>query len=173
MRCDMSDTVIEKIKCSCQSLTGYGKEVHKRSGGKCAYCDFVGDSFDKWRQLSVEHIIPTSYVGGNWLKFIKDKFNPIGKEDLSNLCKKIHEINIVTACNFCNSMTSRYKPEKGEKKEIQNLLNKIKFCNNTNEFIHLIRDLAGLIEKEKRIEVQGKMKYIIENEYKNGTILKQ
>ena len=60
-------------------------EIISRDKHTCVYCSFKGDSFEKWLQLSIDHLIPKSQ-GGN------DDFE-----------------NLVTACNHCNSVTNRYK----------------------------------------------------------------
>jgi len=93
---------------SCQSLLGYGKAVHEGSGCICAYCDLgkAGQDFDMWRQLSVDHVVPTNCIGANdWTI----KFPKMSKPAIKKLHAEINKINLVTACNFCNSMTSRMK----------------------------------------------------------------
>jgi hypothetical protein len=69
-----------------------------------------GVTFDMWRQLSVDHVIPTSSLGhGGWGQ-VRERFPNLPKSRLAELHRQIDEINLVTACNFCNSMTSRMKP---------------------------------------------------------------
>ena len=63
----------------------YGHPVFARDGFRCVYCGFDGNGFAQWRQLSVDHLRPK---------------NAGGTDDPDNL---------VTACNFCNSSTSRMK----------------------------------------------------------------
>lgn len=44
----------------CQSLFGYAKNVHERSGCICQLCDCGSGeeiSFELWRQMTVEHLI--------------------------------------------------------------------------------------------------------------------
>ena len=60
-------------------------EIICRDEHKCVYCGFKGDSFEKWLQLSIDHLIPKSQGGS---------------DDSENL---------VTACNHCNSVTSSYQ----------------------------------------------------------------
>jgi hypothetical protein len=70
---------------SSTALGDYGHPVFQRDGFTCIYCGFDGNGFNQWRQLSVDHLRPKS-VGGT---------------DAAD--------NLVTACNFCNSATSRMK----------------------------------------------------------------
>ncbi len=65
------------------SLRGYGHSVHLGCNFMCAYCGYDGRPFPNWLQLTVDHIVPTSSGGTN---------------DASNK---------VTACQTCNSITSR------------------------------------------------------------------
>ena len=67
------------------ALGDYGHQVFQRDGFTCVYCGFDGNGFAQWRQLSVDHLRPASDGG----------------TDASD--------NLVTACNFCNSSTSRMK----------------------------------------------------------------
>jgi 5-methylcytosine-specific restriction endonuclease McrA len=65
------------------SLRGYGHAVHLQSNFICAYCGYDGRSFSNWLQLTVDHVIPTSSGGDDTVE------------------------NKVTACQACNSITSR------------------------------------------------------------------
>jgi hypothetical protein len=96
---------------SCQSLLGYGKAAHDLSQGVCVYCGFGrgGLTFDLWRQLTVDHVIPTISVGAGGWKRIRACFPNLTGTPLKEVYRKINEINLVTACSFCNSMTSRMK----------------------------------------------------------------
>lgn len=89
---------------NCQSLFGYGKAAHERSGGICEYCGLGASEldFDIWRQFSVDHVIPARLLHN-----IRDKFPRFDKKTAQVLEERINRINLVTACNFCNSMTSR------------------------------------------------------------------
>lgn len=97
---------------NCQSLFGYAQEVHRRSGGICQLCGAGAGgnvSFDLWRQLSVEHLIGKSQ-GGHYEqieKVVAKKFPALTKEEVKDLAWEIELENMVTACSFCNSMTSR------------------------------------------------------------------
>jgi hypothetical protein len=97
---------------NCQSLFGYAQEVHQRSGGVCQLCNAgAGDDIrcDLWRQFTVEHLIGESQGGG--YREIKNavaaKFPAFTKEQVAEFAEKIEIENMVTACSFCNSMTSR------------------------------------------------------------------
>lgn len=65
------------------SLRGYGHPVHVRYHFTCVYCGYDGRSFPNWLQLTVDHIVPISSGGTD------------------------DENNKVTACQACNSITSR------------------------------------------------------------------
>ena len=67
------------------ALGDYGHPVFQRDGFTCVYCGFDGNRFTQWRQLTVHHLRPMT-AGGT--------------SDMENL---------VTACHFCNSATSRMK----------------------------------------------------------------
>ena len=96
---------------SCQSLFGYSAEVHIRCKGKCQLCGCGGEplDFDMWRQMTVEHLIGKSQ--GGYLKQIKDvlsnKYPNYTADEIVILSKKLDALNTVTACQFCNSTTSR------------------------------------------------------------------
>jgi Uma2 family endonuclease len=61
----------------------YGHQVFGRDGFVCVYCGFDGNGFNNWRQLSVNHLRPAGSGGTD------------------------SRDNLVTACYFCNSATSR------------------------------------------------------------------
>jgi hypothetical protein len=97
---------------NCQSLFGYAQDVHKRSGGICQLCGAgTGEpsSFDSWRQLTVEHLVGASQ--GGYLNEIRvainKRFQGLSNEQREELALRIDRANIVTACSFCNSTTSR------------------------------------------------------------------
>ena len=75
------------------SLRGYGYPIMKRDGFICQYCDYDGRGFNHWLQLTIDHILPAHQGGGD------DK------------------ANLVAACQYCNSATSRMKFKKGMKLE--------------------------------------------------------
>ncbi|EKZ9180883.1 hypothetical protein RFA54_004412 [Vibrio vulnificus] len=95
---------------NCQSLFGYSAEVHARCKGVCQLCGCDSSlDFDLWRQMTVEHLIGRSQ--GGYLKQIKaeleTKFPSLTLTESDSLAKKIDARNTVTACQFCNSTTSR------------------------------------------------------------------
>lgn len=103
---------------NCQSLFGYAKKVHQRSGGICQLCGCgmgIQSGFDLWRQMTVEHLIGESQGGD--LKRIKEaiakRFPKLSYEEHEKLANLVHDANTVTACRFCNSTTSRYRHTKG------------------------------------------------------------
>ena len=67
------------------SLRGYGHTIHIKYNFACQYCGYDGRAFPNWLQLTVDHVIPRS----------------CGGTDDDN--------NKVTACQACNSITSRMK----------------------------------------------------------------
>lgn len=95
-----------------QSLFGYGRAAHKRSGGICQLCGCGAGpevDFDLWRQFTIEHLIGESQGGyPPRIKAAVDaRFVHLSNSQRRDLTKRIHEANIVTACQFCNSTTSR------------------------------------------------------------------
>lgn len=96
-----------------ESLFGYGRAAHVRSGGICQLCG-CGKSrdidFDLWRQFTIEHLIGQGDGGypDRIRAAVSSKFgDTISAEEQTRLARDIHEANIVTACQFCNSTTSR------------------------------------------------------------------
>lgn len=75
------------------ALGDYGHLVFKRDGFTCVYCGFDGNGFNQWRQLTVDHLRPKRAGGTDAIE------------------------NLVTACNFCNSATSRMKFAHDQAKE--------------------------------------------------------
>jgi hypothetical protein len=71
------------------SLRGYGHPIHEKNNFKCFYCGFDGRSFPNWLQLTVDHVVPRSSGGSE------------------------NDDNKVTACQACNSITSRMKFPRG------------------------------------------------------------
>src|SRR5207245_1074453 len=69
-----------------------------------------GIDFDLWRQFTIEHLIGQGDGGypDRIRAAIAGKFGEnIAAEEQARLVRDIHEANIVTACQFCNSTTSR------------------------------------------------------------------
>ncbi len=100
---------------NCQSLFGYAAKVHRRCHWTCELCGCGGKpvNFDLWRQLTVEHVIGESQ--GGYLKDLRPavagRFPSLSKHEQDAIVLAIDEVNTVTACSFCNSMTSRDRRE--------------------------------------------------------------
>lgn len=94
------------------SLFGYGRTVHERPGGICQLCGCgSGQSvdFDLWRQFTIEHLIGRSQGGypDRIRTAVDERFSHLDEAEREALASRIHEANVVTACQFCNSTTSR------------------------------------------------------------------
>jgi len=95
-----------------QSLIGYGRTTHLRSGGICQLCGCGAGreiDFDLWRQFTIEHLIGQGQGGyPPQIKVAVDvRFGHLSAEQRTELAGHIHDANVVTACHFCNSTTSR------------------------------------------------------------------
>jgi hypothetical protein len=95
-----------------QSLFGYGRAAHERSGGICQLCGCGAGAdvnFDLWRQFTVEHLIGESQGGypPRIRAAVDARFRHLARVERQALAARLHETNIVTACQFCNSTTSR------------------------------------------------------------------
>lgn len=143
---------------NCQSLFGYSFDVHVRSGGTCQLCGCGGDNltFDLWRQMTVEHIIGDSQ--GGYLKDIRlviaERFKSLDTAERESLSRKIDMANTVTACNFCNSATSRYS----SKKSMGDL---IRASTGTPDeiFSQIDSELRSILE-DKRSKVEWKLESV-------------
>ena len=69
------------------------KEVYERFHYTCVFCGFDGRTFDKWMQLSIDHVRPRS----------------AGGDDCPD--------NLVVCCRSCNSITSRMKFSENDTRE--------------------------------------------------------
>jgi hypothetical protein len=95
-----------------QSLFGYGRAAHERSGGICQLCGCGSGpdiDFDLWRQFTIEHLIGDGQGAypARIRAAVETRFPPLAETDRADLAARIHEANVVTACQFCNSTTSR------------------------------------------------------------------
>jgi len=79
-------------------------EVFKRDNFTCQYCGFVGDTFEKWAFLIIDHFIPKSKDGND---------NPD---------------NLVTSCSLCNFMKGdkNFSDMDEARKEIKKWWNKMR-----------------------------------------------
>ena len=67
-------------------------EIYARDRCICVYCGFQGHTLLMWRQLCLDHIIPTSVGGSD------------------------EPMNKAVACNYCNLMKRDYDPSLGKLK---------------------------------------------------------
>jgi hypothetical protein len=75
------------------SRRGYGVPVFQQCGYECAYCGWgMGDTYEAWLQLSVDHVIP-AYTGG--------KGYP--REWVGDIA------NLATCCRACNEFLNGYR----------------------------------------------------------------
>ena len=148
---------------NCQSLFGYAFDVHVRSSGTCKLCGCGGDNltFDLWRQMTIEHIIGRKQGGS--LKEIREavakRFTDLNASEQDKLCNEINEINTVTACSFCNSVTSRHPIDTN----MQDLI-----CDQTlgqNEICKKIKSEVEKILESKKADIKWKLESI-RKEYK-------
>ena len=69
------------------SLLGYGVEVFERDDYRCVYCGLDCRSFELWRFLTVDHLLPN-------IPEYKDTRESLGWK--------------ATACQFCNSADNKF-----------------------------------------------------------------
>jgi len=75
---------------SSESLRGYGRDIFKRDGWKCAYCGLDCSQFELWLFLCVDHIIP--------------------KQQKNDIAGDVEDYdNQITACRMCNEFANRTK----------------------------------------------------------------
>lgn len=142
----------------CQSLLGYGKEAHQRSGGICTYCGLGRDNVDVnvWKQMSVDHVLAVNTFGSGGLRrLIQEHFPKLGENELLSFAKRIDEINLVTACNFCNSMTSRKKT-----RSLSKIFPEGTYDEVTKVDDPILCDLLQLLSSEVDQEKADKIRYV-------------
>ena len=112
------------------SLRDYGREVFKRYGYKCIYCEQDFSSKEMWLFLTVEHVIPLSMRGGleslSWFK------------NDPKILKSI--VNLRPACRFCNGLRN--------KDSYSDYLDKDSFENSVRNVLDIKKKMIG----EKRGE---------------------
>jgi hypothetical protein len=141
---------------NCQSLFGYAAAVHERSGGICQLCGAgsSGIDFDLWRQMTVEHLIGESQGGylGQISTALAQRFPGLSPTALAALAGRIDAANTITACFFCNSMTSRNQAPIAMTEAIQ------RAPDGSPEDIygHVVADLEAVLVTKKR-EVSWKL----------------
>ncbi len=144
---------------NCQSLFGYAQEVHERSGGVCQLCGAGAGkevNFDLWRQLTVEHLIGRSQ-GGHYdqiKKVLAKKFPSLGRGEIENLAWAVELENMVTACSFCNAMTSRDSHDISMRRVITSA------PNSKQDVLRAVRSEVRRALSRKRKEVSWKLKSI-------------
>lgn len=144
---------------NCQSLFGYSAEVHIRCKGKCQLCGCGGEplDFDMWRQMTVEHLIGKSQ--GGYLKQIKlsisNKYPDYTTNEIVTLSKKLDALNTITACQFCNSTTSRDICDLSMEDLINNSVNE-------NEILKAVEASCLQILENKKQKVAWKLESVKE-----------
>ncbi len=142
----------------CQSLFGYAKKVHARSGGICQLCGYGGSGmdFDLWRQLSVEHLIGQSQGGypPEILSAVAGRFPELSLAEQTQMVLRIDEANTITACSFCNSMTSRDRSPK----TMAELLNEVE--GGPEEVTAVVIQQLEVIRDRKHRDVTWKLEAI-------------
>ena len=135
---------------NCQSLFGYARDVHKRSGGVCQLCKAgrgEKSNFALWRQLTVEHIVGRSQ--GGYRKEIRSaidkRFPDFTSERKKDLTSRIDEANTITACSFCNSTTSRDRSY-----EMRQLITEAKGTSDDEVIEQIEQKLGEVLEKKQR-----------------------
>ena len=152
---------------NCQSLLGYGRDVHRDSGGVCVYCGFGenhGDNrktrFDMWRQLTVEHVIPAAQAEGKvLLARLRKKFPHLGESRIGEMAKDIRSKNLRTSCHFCNSATSWWKKQDRAKllSEFDELFTE-SHDGPADEWLNKVYRLIDDCFDEKRKRIQWKLR---------------
>jgi hypothetical protein len=143
---------------NCQSLFGYAENVHQRSGGVCQLCGAGSGQrvdFDFWRQLTVEHLIGQSQ--GGYLpqirKLLTRWFPSLSVTTREEYAILLDRKNTVTACAFCNSVTSRSRNPRSMEDLISSSTIPDAALQNTTE------ELQAILER-KRADIKGKLESI-------------
>ena len=108
--------------------------------------------------MTVEHLIGKSQ--GGYLKQIReevrDKLPLISEAEIESLAKEIDAINTVTACQFCNSTTSRDVSEVS----MHELFSRSE--STRNSVLENIRGACGAVLKRKQDSVKWKLESVEE-----------
>ena len=162
------DDLLRRLKVTydfkkCQSLFGYAIETHKKYRGVCQLCGagYNGITFDLFRQLTVEHIIGKNDGGylSDIIKSVGEVFPYLSKAEIKGLANKIEFINMVTACQFCNAMTSRYKSHI----QMKDLIKKASEKKDISDCLNHIEDVLKVILATKVSDLKDKIESV-----KNG-----
>jgi hypothetical protein len=106
--------------------------------------------------MTVEHLIGRSQGGypADILLAIKARFFQFPEPDQLRLARQIDEANTVTACSFCNSMTSRDRSSRN----MEQLLTEAE--GSPDEVLAAISGELQAILERKRAEVQWKLQSV-------------
>jgi hypothetical protein len=142
-----------------QSLVGYGRAAHERSGGICQLCGCgagLDIDFDLWRQFTIEHLIGEGQGGypRRIRAAVDARFPHLAEPDRATLAVWIHEANIVTACQFCNSTTSRDRAPFSMEEVIAGL------PDDPEQALVALAEKLQLILDAKREKVQWKLRSV-------------
>ena len=88
-------------------------KVYKRDQCECTYCGLGGRDFHVWRQLTIDHLIPTSKGGSNEPK------------------------NKVVSCTRCNTLKGGFNPSAGEKIVTPSDDQRTRFIENVKRYLDL------------------------------------
>ena len=139
---------------NCQSLFGYAAKVHLRCGYRCQFCGCGGAPVDfaLWRQFTVEHVIGKSQGGyvGELRAAVRHRFPTLSRHEQDQLVEQIDEANTVSACGFCNAMTSRNHHEK-------NMFELLAHDGNPADVLSRTKDSLQSILDAKRSAVKWKL----------------
>jgi hypothetical protein len=143
---------------NCQSLFGYAESVHQRSGGVCQLCGAGSGrrvDFDFWRQLTVEHLIGQSQ--GGYLpqirQILSSRFPSLSISKREEYAMLLDTKNTVTACGFCNSVTSRRR----NPQSMEDLISSSKVPEAALQTT--IEELQAVLER-KRADIKEKLQSI-------------
>ncbi|MEZ5524003.1 MAG: hypothetical protein R3E62_03390 [Pseudomonadales bacterium] len=122
--------------------------------------------FDLWRQMTVEHLIGKSQGGylSQIREEVKSKFPSYTNEEVESFARAIDSINTVTACQFCNSTTSR---------DINNIsMHEFFMESDPDVIVENVRKACGEILERKKASVQWKLESVRSafNEYVESKI---
>jgi hypothetical protein len=139
---------------NCQSLFGYALETHIRCRCTCQICGCGGGDrvdVDLWRQMTVEHLIGQSQGGYQILDAVVERFPNWPDEQRKRLAHEINAANMVTACSFCNSTTSRHRSSK----DIHQLLQEAE--GTPDQVFACIKAELEMVLEAKRADVARKI----------------
>ncbi|MGH2725102.1 MAG: hypothetical protein ACRDI0_12765 [Actinomycetota bacterium] len=142
-----------------QSLFGYGRAAHERSGGICQLCGCGAGpdiDFDLWRQFTIEHLIGEGQGGypPRIRRAVDARFPHLSDAERASLAVWIREANIVTACQFCNSTTSRDRAQLTMEEIITSL------PDDPEDALRAVAEKLQVILDAKRATVRWKLRSV-------------